>query len=430
MRSNQGELLHQVLAIVIKELRILLRDRQALALLFAMPAFFILVMSFALEGVFESGSRDRPIEIMVVNRDRGEVSRGVISDLKRMEGVVLIEFADGAPLSLKTAEEAVGKGRVGLALVIQEGFSDKILLPPKDTWPKATITFIHDPATNIRLLSGVKGTIQGIIHRRALTAAIPHRLKRALRTEGTPSSYPTGSWSQILDENIDGLLAQAGKEDVGQPLVEFLSLPPQHAAVGRFPTATEQNIPGYTIFGVFFIVLTLASSFIQEKKDGAFQRIMAAPLNKAAFMVGKLLPYYLVNLVQIALMFAVGVIFFHIQLGNLLALGVVSLALALAATGLGLLVAALGKTEAQVGGWSVLLAIILAALGGMMVPSYIMPETMKTLSLFTPHAWALAGYHDVMVRGLGMREVIPETGVLLGFGGVFFILAIWRFRFH
>ena len=63
-----------------------------------------------------------------------------------------------------------------------------------------------------------------------------------------------------------------------------------------------------------------------------------------------------------------------------------------------------------------LLAIILAALGGMMVPSYIMPDAMKTLSLFTPHAWALAGYHDVMVRGLGVREVLLETGVLLGFG--------------
>jgi ABC-2 type transport system permease protein len=430
MGSNQGELLHQVLAIVIKELRILMRDWQALALLFAMPAFFILVMSFALEGVFESGSRDRPIEIMVVNRDGGGVSQGVISDLKRMEGVTLIEFADGAPLSLEKAENAVGKGQVALALVIQEGFSDKILLPPKDTRQKAKIAFIHDPTTNIRLLAGVKGTIQGIVHRRALIAAIPQRLKRALRTEGIQSSYPVGSWSQILDENIDGLLAQATGEDGGQASVEFLNLSPGGAAAGRFPTATEQSIPGYTIFGVFFIVLTLASSFIQEKKDGAFQRIMAAPLTKPAFMVGKLLPYYLVNLFQIALMFAVGVIFFHIQLGNLSALVVVSLALALAANGLGLLVAALGKTEAQVGGWSVLLAIILAALGGMMVPSYIMPGAMKTLSLFTPHAWALAGYHDVMIRGLGVPEVLLETGVLLGFAGVFFILAFWRFRFH
>jgi ABC-2 type transport system permease protein len=129
-------------------------------------------------------------------------------------------------------------------------------------------------------------------------------------------------------------------------------------------------------------------------------------------------------------MFAVGVIFFGMKLGNLPALVLVSIALALAANGLGLLVASLGKTEAQVNGLSVFLAITLGALGGMMVPAYIMPGFMKTLSLFTPHAWALAGYQDVIVRGLGVPQVLPEVGMLLFFAGSFFVLALSRFRFH
>jgi ABC-2 type transport system permease protein len=188
-------------------------------------------------------------------------------------------------------------------------------------------------------------------------------------------------------------------------------------------------VPAYTIFGVFFIVLTLASSFLQEKKDGTFQRILAAPLSKTGLLIGKLLPYYLVNLVQIGLMFAVGVIVFRMKLGNFPALLIVSIALAAAANGLGLLVAALGKTEAQVNGLSVLLAIALSALGGMMVPTFIMPDLMKTLSLFTPHAWALAGFHDVIIRGLGVKQILPEVSVLLGFASFFFVLALWRFRF-
>jgi ABC-2 type transport system permease protein len=103
--------------------------------------------------------------------------------------------------------------------------------------------------------------------------------------------------------------------------------------------------------------------------------------------------------------------------------------LAAAANGLGLLVAALGKTEAQVNGLSVLLAITLSALGGMMVPTFIMPGLMKSLSLFTPHAWALAGYHDIIVRGLSVKQILPEVGVLLGFASLFFTIALWRFRF-
>jgi ABC-2 type transport system permease protein len=129
-------------------------------------------------------------------------------------------------------------------------------------------------------------------------------------------------------------------------------------------------------------------------------------------------------------MFAVGVFFFHMKLGDPMAMMVVSLALALAANGLGLVVASLGRTEAQVNGLSVFLAITLSALGGMLVPAYIMPGAMKTISLFTPHAWALAGYQDVIVRGLGVHQVLPEVGILLAFAGLFFVFALWKFRFQ
>jgi len=128
-------------------------------------------------------------------------------------------------------------------------------------------------------------------------------------------------------------------------------------------------------------------------------------------------------------MFSIGVVVFGISLGHLPALVMVSLALAAAANGLGLLVAAVGKTEPQVNSLSVLLAITLSALGGMMVPTFIMPDLLKTLSLFTPHAWALAGYHDVIIRGLGVKAVLTETLVLLGFASFFFVVALWRFRF-
>jgi ABC-2 type transport system permease protein len=128
-------------------------------------------------------------------------------------------------------------------------------------------------------------------------------------------------------------------------------------------------------------------------------------------------------------MFAVGVFVFDLQLGNLPALILVSLALSASANGLGLLVAAIGRTEAQVNGLSVLLAITLSALGGMMVPAFLMPGFMEALSQFTPHAWALVGYHDVIIRGLALRDVLAEAGVLFGFATLFFILALWRFRF-
>jgi len=411
-------MIYQIIAITLKELKVLWLDREALALLFAMPMFFILVMSFALEGVFQAGSKGHPIEILVSHRNGGPLADQAIADLKRMEGFILIETYEGVPLTPDKAEQLIGKGVYPLALLFPEGYTELVLqtskAPQKE---RAAVYLISDPAMNLQLLATVKGAIQGAIERRVLLARVPQRLKEIFGTLGD------------VEGQLDNMLSDTNVSERERSGVDFIHTFPKGFNTGRRPTATEQNVPAYTIFGVFFIVLTLASSFLQEKKDGTFQRILAAPLSKTALLIGKLLPYYLVNLIQIALMFCISVVVFGIKLGNLPALVIVSLALAAAANGLGLLVAALAKTEPQVNGLSVLLAITLSALGGMMVPTFIMPDLMKTLSLFTPHAWALAGYHDIIIRGLGMKEVLTEMAVLLGFASFFFVIALWRFRF-
>ena len=411
-------MIYQIIAITLKELKVLWLDREALALLFAMPMFFILVMSFALEGVFQAGSKGHPIQILTVHRNGGWLAGQTIADLKRMEGLILTETYEGIPLTPDKAEQLIGKGVHSLALVFSEGFTEQVLKTSQDPRKeKATVYLVSDPAINLQLLATVKGAIQGAIERQVLLASIPQRLKEIFGTlEG-------------MEEQVDSLLKNANISEHERSRVDLIHTFPKRSSAGRRPTATEQNVPAYTIFGVFFIVLTLASSFLQEKKDGTFQRILAAPLSKTALLFGKLLPYYCVNLIQIGLMFSIGVVVFGMKLGHLPALILVSLALAAAANGLGLLVAALGKTEPQVNALSVLLAITLSALGGMMVPTFIMPNLMKTFSLFTPHAWALAGYHDVIIRGLEVKDVLTEMLVLLGFASFFFVIALWRFRF-
>jgi len=411
-------MIYQIIAITLKELKVLWLDHEALALLFAMPMSFILVMSFALEGVFEAGSKGHPIEILAVHRNGDQLADQAIADLKRMGGLILIETYEGIPLNSDKAEQLIGKGVYPLALLFPEGYTERVLQTSKDPQKeKATVYLISDPAMNLQLLATVKGAIQGAIERQVLLARVPQRLKEMFRTLGG------------VEVELDNMLENTNITDPERSDVDVIQTFPKGFNTGRRPTSTEQNVPAYTIFGVFFIVLTLASSFLQEKEDGTFQRILAAPLSKTALLIGKLLPYYLVNLIQILLMFSIGVVVFGMKLGQFPALVIVSLALAAAANGLGLLVAALGKTEAQVNGLSVLLAITLSALGGMMVPTFIMPGLMKTLSLFTPHAWALAGYHDIVIRGLGTKDVLTEVLVLLGFASFFFVIALWRFRF-
>lgn len=406
----------QIVAIALKELKILMKDPEALALLFAMPVFFILVMSIALEGVFEAGTAERPIEVLLVNQDTGPEAGHITENIKSVEGLKIVRQIKGTALSRDRVMHLIKERSYPVALVFGRDFSESVTrFVNGDKAERPRVTLIIDPATNRNLIAPVKAAIRALVERRLATAYQIHQIRKRFPAWGEPSPNnlpdpedPVGGYARMVDLEI---------------------VAPEGTSRDIRPTATEQNVPGYTVFGVFFIILPLAAGFMREKHEGTFQRILAAPISRSTLLVGKLLPYYLVNLVQIILMFAVGAVLFGIHLGRLEALVPLSLALAACANGLGLIVAALGKTEAQIGALGVFFAVVLSALGGMMVPAFVMPEFMQTLSYLTPHSWALTGYHDVMLRGQGVSGVMKETAILLSFAASFFLIALWRFRF-
>ena len=122
-------MLRQIIAITLKELKVVWLDREALALLFAMPMFFILVMSLALQGVFEAGTKGRPVEVLVINPNGGPLAEQAIADLKGIEGLTLIETADGVSLSAEKAEALIRRGDYPLALALGPGSPNAFCKP-------------------------------------------------------------------------------------------------------------------------------------------------------------------------------------------------------------------------------------------------------------------------------------------------------------
>jgi ABC-2 type transport system permease protein len=200
------------------------------------------------------------------------------------------------------------------------------------------------------------------------------------------------------------------------------------------PNAVTHNVPAWTLFGIFFIAQPLAASILEEKKLGTFRRLLAAPVSRGAVLVGKLVPYLVLNLAQVAVMFGVGLLVLpllgapRLAIPHPLAVLAISIAASLSACALGLTIAALARTTEQLGGLGTLLVVTMAALGGVMVPRSVMPESMRLLGNITPHAWALGAYQDVLVKGAGLAAVLPAVGALLAFAGGFFAFAAWRFR--
>ena len=421
---------YQIYAMTVKDFKVMMTDRGAMVVLFILPVIFIFVMTSAGSGGVADG--DQPLEILVVNEDSGELADKAIADLNEQEGMRLIEAIDGRSLTKSAADELIVNGAYGVAVWFPENFSDQILDAATDSSAEtAVVTFIVDPAMDSRFLAPVQGSVKGFIERTVATAQAPVQIEAAFdEMVGAFPAQQASLVTQIGDQFVDGMVN--GQEvDVFNSGVSFERASPAGYEVVEYPTSEEQNVPAYTLFGVFFIMQTMATGLLKERQDGTFRRLLAAPLSRTAMLIGKVIPYYLINVVQVGLMFAIGVLVFGMSLGNQpLGLVFVTLATAGAATGLGLMLASVSKTPEQAGGLAALLSVGLAAIGGMFMPRFAMPEFMQTLALFTPHAWALEGFQDVIVRGLGITAVFNEVAVLSLFALVFFAISVWRFRFE
>lgn len=416
-------MLRQLLAIAFKDLLVLARDRTAVVLLFIMPVVFILVMTPALQGTFGGDVKHNPARLLWVDEDKGAIGAAILADLRSLPGLEVIDHGDdGVPLSRSAAEVLIADGEHRAALVLPAGFSAQVTDPAGEP---AEVLLIADPATSDQWLAPVRGMIQGYIERRAAVARVRARLQRQISqavARTAPSQAP--ATRQLGDALVKPLAGDSPSA------ISVAIQAPASLRMGARPTSAQQNVPGYTIFGVFFIVHALAVSILREKQDGTFRRLLLAPLSRTALLLGKLVPFYAITLIQIALMFTVGVLVFGLQLGHsVAALVLLSLAVSASATSLGLLVAAMGRTAEQISGISLLLVTTLAALGGTMVPTYLMPGFMQVLAKASPHAWALEGYQDVLVRGLGVAAILPEMSVLWTFTALFLAVALWRFRF-
>lgn len=420
---------NQVSALIVKELKVVFKEHGSMVGLFLLPITFILVMTVALQGVFDAGSSDNPLVFLVVNQDQGQIAEKIITDLRKVKGLSLVEQMNGQSFSRSQAEDLITTGKYSLALVFPVNFSDSIVaaVNSNDSLDTATVSFITDPAVGAQLLSPVKGMVEGYVEREALQAQMPLKINADLNQYAAKLSISQATAIHSLGEIFSSQLVQSN-EHIG---VTYEITSPAKFKQLRTPTSVEQNVPAYTIYGVFFIAATIATSLFREKNEGTFRRLQAAPMQRAVLLIGKMLPYYLINLVQILLMFAVGVIFFHLNLGqDYVPLVLLSLVTAATATGLGLLLAALAKTQEQASSLGTLISVLLSAVGGMMVPVWVMPKFMQSLAFFTPHAWALKGFQDVIVRGQGLAAVLPSMGMLLIFAIFFWGIGLWRFHFE
>ena len=415
------------LAFTIKEFLLLLRDPGGLFVLFLMPVMFMVVFSLALGGLFEEGAARgsaRALEVPVATGGAGEVAEQVVEQLDATEGLDILREDDGQPLTADKVAQLVADSEYPVGVVFPEGLTalleDPRILRGEQVQP-LEVEVIVDPATTAQVTGPLEGALSAVLQQ-----VVGQRLTEAGMTtwfEQVAAGLPAE-----VREQAAAWMQRGGEGDGALPVTTRRRVPPG-VEREQFPDQFQQNAAGYTVMGVFFIATVMIESIFRERRSGAMRRLRAAPVGRAPIVISKLVPFYVVNLIQIVIMFAIARLAFGLDLGFIPALVVMSAALALVATGLGIALAGVARSETQGTGLAVIVVLTTSALGGVMVPRFIMPEAMQQIGNITPQAWAIQGYQDILVRGQGLGGVWLESGMLLIFAAVFTAIGIWRFRF-
>ena len=178
----------------------------------------------------------------------------------------------------------------------------------------------------------------------------------------------------------------------------------------------------------------MTQSLIKEREEGSILRLLTMPVNYMNLLMAKVNVYIIVCMIQTILMIAAGIIILplfglpRLELGNdFLALTLMTFVISMASVGYGLMIGTIAKTHQQAAAFGSISIVILAAMGGLWVPIYMMPEFMKTVSQFSPMNWAIKGFYNIFLRGGSLSNIFPEvTKLFLFFLGTIIVTALYR----
>jgi ABC-2 type transport system permease protein len=182
---------------------------------------------------------------------------------------------------------------------------------------------------------------------------------------------------------------------------------------------------------VFVPLFAISALFAYERQQGTLRRLLTTPTNKATFLLGTIFGQVLMALIQMLLLVGFGILAMKLNWGREpLALFLILLASALAAAAFGTTLGTFIKTEGQAGGLSTMFGMVFALMGGCWYPLELFPPAIQNIVKILPTTWAMQGMLDLVLRGGGLQDILPEVGVLLGFAAIFFSVGVWRFRYE
>jgi len=375
--------------------------------------FFIIlpvVFTFLLAGGAPSGNEDPRIWLLVVDEANTAISQQIIAELENSTAVrpeVLTREAAQRQFDDRRADAVFfipSNTDIGS---LQNGSAEVELLQQ----PNNMNAMVAERAilTAIRRVSSSVSAAQNAVHQREARAPFASEAER----------------QAFFESSLE--VAQSIQADAPERVTVIEGTVEDE--VDYDPRANASA--GQLITWVFIPLFGIAGLFAYERQQGTLQRLLTTPSTKATFLFGTIFGQVLMALLQMSLLVGFGIIAMKLNWGRApFALFVVLLASALGAAAFGITMGTFIKTEGQANGLSIMFGLVFAMMGGCWYPLELFPPAVQNAVKILPTTWAMQGMLDLLLRGGGLQEILPEAGVLLGFAVVFFSVGVWRFRYE
>ena len=406
----------RILDLALKDLRQLVRDWKSVLFLLIMPIGFTILLGFVTGG--GGGQEDPRLPIVYVDEDHGTVSSHLLELLNGSDAIrpIVEEDAD-----LAEVEQQVADGELAAAVIVPAGYSAQVLSLNSEAPIRPRL--VVDPASNAGQ-TAVNGVQAAVV--RLLGAAQTARLtSEAYQAQGGTAD------AALLEETF----ARAIEAWRNPPLTVTARgsgiLTAQDGEAEADPSPFAHSSAGVMVQFAMAGIMGAAEIVVLERKSGALRRLLTTPIARLEIIAGHFLAMLLIMLAQLVILVVFGQLVLGVDYMRVpLATCLMIVLTAFWSASMGLLIGIVAKTDEQVIIFTLIPMLLLSGLGGAWMPLELTSETFQAVGHFTPVAWAIDGFENIVVRGLGLESVLLPAAILLAYAVVFFAIGVWRFRFE
>jgi len=412
-------MIYKTFYIALLHIKVVFSNRSVLIFSLLMPILFTAFMRQANLSKFGRQGAER-WKLNVVNEDASPLSRQLVADLSENPDWKVELLSDSTAASRVKQSDAVA------TLHIPRGFADKVMNGQSVSLDLATNPVVAKKAQLVEQWVRLQ-MVKLIAPIEAARASVSTAEQRGLfnhpdaNGQDQRKSYFVESLTHARNRMPS---APAGPMSV-KPLAE------NSATADEKAEGADQSSPGMVVMFALLFMVSGTNIIIFERQTGTLRRLLVMPMSKANILAGKILGIFSIGVVQMCLLIAAGALLFGVRWGQSpLALVLMILSFALVSTSMGILLSTLVRTIAQADAMASMVVMTISALGGAWWSLDSVPHWMKLLGHAMPTAWAMDGFHDIIIRKASTRMVLPEIFVLLLFGTIFLIISLKRFRYE